>query len=228
METTTFDTQALQPIADELMREAMTVVDHANTMTIATQEDYADAADFLKSIKAEMARRGDKLDPARDAAYKAYQVILALIKEALKPLLAAEATTKKKMAAYSDEQERIRREEQARAEAEAKRLAEESAMREAEALVDAGQTEEAERVIEEAVAYVPPPVVLQTAPKVAGIATRKVWKHRTTNPSAIKRAYLIPNEKAIAAIVRQLGPVAVEQVGGIEVYQETSIAAGRG
>jgi hypothetical protein len=68
-------------------------------------------------------------------------------------------------------------------------------------------------------------VVQTEAPKVSGIARKKVWKYRIKDPSAIKRAYLTEDEVKIGKLVRAMGAEAADMVGGIEVWQENDVAA---
>jgi len=62
-------------------------------------------------------------------------------------------------------------------------------------------------------------------PKVAGIKGRTNWKFRIVNANKIPRGYLIPDEVAIGAVVRQMKDKAQAEaaIPGIEVYSEESI-----
>ena len=81
----------------------------------------------------------------------------------------------------------------------------------------------AEQILEEPVAapvvHVPP-----AAPKLAAVSARKVWKYRVVNEALIPRQYLTVDHAAIGRVVSALGGRA--KIPGIEVYEETVIAAG--
>jgi hypothetical protein len=127
-----------------------------------------------------------------------------------------------KMGRYKSEEEaRVRREQEA-AERERQRLAQEQA-RKAEELRQADMPEAAEAMVA-AEPSPPPPVIRSEVPNVKGISHRTVWKARIVNASQIKRAYLMPNMKAIDAAATSMGKLAEEQVGGIEVYKDTRTA----
>ena len=63
------------------------------------------------------------------------------------------------------------------------------------------------------------------AARAEGISTRKVWRYEIVDIAAIKRDFLIPDESAIAGLVKASGDKAASIVGGIRVYQETIMSA---
>lgn len=71
------------------------------------------------------------------------------------------------------------------------------------------------------------PVIHREAPKVAGVATREVWKYEITDASKINPQFLMPDEKKIGAQVRALRGDAAGLIGpGVRVWSERQIAAG--
>ena len=68
-------------------------------------------------------------------------------------------------------------------------------------------------------------VVPSAVPDVAGVHTRKTWKFEILDAAGVKPAYTIPDEKKIRKIVTAMGLEAVAMVGGIRVWQESSIVA---
>ncbi len=131
-----------------------------------------------------------------------------------------------RLEAERQERERIARETREKQEAEerAKREQAEKEEREAEEerrkAKDAADREAAEKLVEEArqkadeaktaevaISSLPevslPKAVVETAPKPEGISTRKVWKLMTTNVEKLPPEYLVPNEKALNAAMRE-------------------------
>ena len=126
-----------------------------------------------------------------------------------------------------------------KAEAEAAELrrkaeAEAAAGRSAEAAKLAARAEsKVERAEEKAVALevqaatTVAPVIEREAPKVVGLSTREVWTFEIIDASKINPAFLMVDEKKIAAQVRALKQDAAAIIGaGVRVYSERQLAAG--
>ena len=149
---------------------------------------------------------------------------------------------------FKNEQERIRREEEARlreearkeqerlaaearlaeAKAEQLRLAAEEKRREgelAEAARMESRAEQQEAKADTAVAQartVPTPYVPPANTKLTGIATRENWSFRVTDASKLPREYLVPNETAIRNVVR--GLKGATNIPGVEVFRDDIVA----
>jgi hypothetical protein len=212
--------------ANETAATALTLPEQARAMTITDADSFEGAGAFLVEIKRRRQAIVAAFEPVVQAGLRAHREALALQKQADAPCLEAETVTKQAMAAWQREQERLRLE--ADAEAERKRIAE------AEAALEAGDDERAELILETPAApvvlpdpepLVPAAVVIPETAKATGVSFRKVYKHRVVNRGAIKAQFLVPDEKAIGATVRALGLDAVAVVGGIEVFEDISVAA---
>lgn len=209
-------------LPNSVVQERAAIVDRANTLTVSTAGDAQDAAELLRGIKTVRARISDLLDESIKKAHEAHKVVLDAKRRAESPLAVAEMTIKRKLSDWTTEQERVRRQEEARLRELARREEEEARLREAEALENAGETEQAEQVISAPI--VTPIVVLPKAvPPMEGVSTRKTWKFRVVDEKAIPRAYLMVDEKAIRCVVRSLGDKT--SIPGVEVYAEDVIAA---
>lgn len=201
-------------------RDALTV--RANALSIRSVEGYEEAAGWLKSIKGFLA----VIETARLKVTKPLNEALrarnAEAKEAAQPLLEAEAKIKRSMIAYSDEQDRIRREEQRRqneaAEKERQRLADI-----AERAAAKGQDKKAENFADRA-AMVQAPVVQTQAPKVGGISIPKVWTFEITDEDLIPREYLEVDLVRIRKVVTALK--GDTNIPGVRVFEQKRIAAG--
>ena len=140
------------------------------------------------------------------------------------PLVEAEGIIKPRIAAWNAEQERIRREEEARLREQARKEEEERRLQEAILAEQNGQTEAAEEIM--AAPVQPPPVVVpKTVPKVSGVSMVKQWKFRVVNPALIPREYMVPDETKIGGVVRALKDQA--HIPGVEIYSVDSVSAGR-
>lgn len=116
-----------------------------------------------------------------------------------------------KLVAYQQAEEKKRREEIARIEAE--RRAKEA---ELQAKLEKAKTEATKAKIENAlvdVQFAPPPVI--DAPKAQGLSFREVYGFKVVDANAIPREWLVPNEQAISAFIRSTkGTV---KIAGIEI-----------
>lgn len=191
-------------------------------ISVTSDADMEQAAALLREVKAVQ----KQAEAAQKSLTQPLEVekkgIIAFFRDRITGKLDAyERRLKSLIVSYQQEQERIRREAQRKAE-EAARKERERLERRAAAAEAKGQAEKAEQLAEQAQTVVAP--VIQTeAPKVAGIATRSVWKYRIADPSALPREFLVPDEKKIGQVVRAMKGDA--QIPGVEVYEEKSLAA---
>lgn len=209
----------------ELTNEAQAIVALAQTYHVQTAEQYAGAGEDLKRIKGASARLDKLRKTMTQPIDQAKRAIMDFFRPYEVKLSASEATIKRSMIAYSTEQDRIRREEQRKAE-EAARKEREKLEAQAAKAAAAGRTERAEQ-LEERAATVVAPVIQREAPKVAGVSMREVWKFEIVDPAQINAAFLMPDEKKIGAQVRALKADATAIIGpGVRVYVEKQLAAG--
>jgi len=159
---------------------------------------------------------------------------------------AARREAEARAAAERAEQARIQREaEAARRKAEAEAAAarkagdEAAAKAAAEAAAAQSQAAEAARERVELADIAPPTPIATIAPKAAGVATRKTWKHEVIDFKAMaiaaaKRAeagddfllgFLLPNDKALGSAAKSMG--AKLSIPGVRVYAEEGLAVRR-
>jgi hypothetical protein len=198
---------------------------------IQSHDRYQQVADYLKSIKAFQKRVTDFFAPHKARALESHRALCADEKKALDPALQDEAGCKRLLLAYDNEQDRLRREEEQKRQAdarqaeEARRLAEAAAM-ETEAIETGDQAllEQAMEMVEQPiVAPAIAPVEKQT-PKVSGVSYREVWKFRIVNPSLIPREYLAVDDSKIGQVVRAMK--GATKIPGIVAYADKQVAAG--
>lgn len=206
----------------EVAEEAQMLATVAARYSVATAGEYSVAGDELKRIKAAQKR----LDEVRKSITRpidaAKRAVLDLFREPETRLSQAEANMKRAMIAYSDEQDRIRREEQRKAEDAARKEREKLEAQAAKA-AEAGKDARAE-VLEQRAAAVVAPVIQREALKVTGVSTRETWQFEVVDADAVPREYLAVDTVKIGRVVRALK--GDTQIGGVRVWAEKQIAAG--
>ena len=232
------DTSAIvikQPETNELAQTSLGVIDAANAIVVNDPTTMRAAGEHLRQIKTVRQRiSAEFTQPIKDA-HSAHKSILALKKKLDGPLEQAEGAVKRKVCAYTDEQDRIRREEQRRLENEARKKEEERRLAEAERLeevrkaaVAEGNNEEAEEIDEAIDEVLEAPVVVtlsavrSVVPRVDGVQTKKIWKFRVVNRNLIPLQYMMPDKLALGAHARSMTDKA--SVPGVEFYPESSVA----
>lgn len=216
----------LIPETNEVENKALSLVEQAGMVKISDSKSYEVAGFLWKTIGEVMKEVKETFDPIVDAAFKAHKKACEQRSKYFDPLAKAQKSVKGLMSDYDAEQERIRREEQRRLEEIARKEEEERRLLEAieaeeeakaNGLTAQEAAQEAETIINEPV-YVPPVVLPKETPKVKGLSFRTIWKFRVVNVDAIPRQYMIPDEKAIGAIVRSSqGRI---RIAGVEPYEE--------
>ena len=209
------------PQVRELTAEAQNLVALAGSYRVATADEYAAAGDDLKRVKGakdRLERLRKSMTQPIDAAKKA---IMDFFRGPSDQLERAEAQIKQSMIAYSNEQDRLRRIEQTKAE-ETARKERERLDAQARKAADAGKTEKA-AALEQRAATVVAPVIERTPPKVVGVQTREVWKFQVIDPNAVPREYTTVDESKIRKVVGALKGDA--NIPGVRVWSEKAIAS---
>jgi hypothetical protein len=191
-------------------------------LAIRDQEGYTEAAGWLKSIKGFLKAIEDARTRITKPINESLREVNAQAKDAAAPFLESEIKIKRAMIAWSDEQDRLQREEQRRlneaSEKERLRLQEI-----ADRAAAKGQTTKAEQFEERALA-VTAPIAQTAAPKVGGISIPKVWTFEITDEDLIPREYLLIDETRIRKIVTALK--GDTKIPGVRVFEQKRIAAG--
>src|SRR3990167_1468797 len=98
----------------DLEGKALTTVTQAQELAVKNQSGYYNANSFLRGIKELQAKIRETFRPIIEAAHKTHRGAVAEEKKHLEPLEKAESLVKGKMLDWMREQERIRREVQAK------------------------------------------------------------------------------------------------------------------
>jgi hypothetical protein len=223
--------------ADEVAKLVPAVVSQSEQITVSDSEDYEMACSFLTLIATRKKQVGETFDPIVAKAHSTWKEACAQREKFLSPLNVAEQTVKSKVTSWRIDEEKKRREEEARLQQIAKQEQDERALAEAAQLEANGEKELADIVLQEA-ASAPAPVVVApvTVPKQDGIAKKTNWKWRYKNGESsaliamVKAAaadprligYLCFNETAVGATVR--AQKSMTHIPGIETYPEESVS----
>lgn len=204
---------------DEVAKLVPPVVSQVQQMTVSNVEDYEMAGSFLQLIAKRYRQIEEVFDPIVAKAHATWKEACSQRSKLLEPLDQAKKCVNEKLRTFDQEQDRIRRQEEARLAEEAKKKIDDDAIREAEALRAAGEPELADMALQVA-AEAPAPVVVlpSSTPKMAEMQSRTNWKFRIVNEALIPREYLSPDEKKIGAVVRS--QKAMAKIPGVQVYSE--------
>ena len=136
-----------------LKSNALTIYSYAKDLKVVNQEDYLAAGETLKGIKEVKKRIEDYFAPIKKSAYDTWKGITAKESDALKLINEADLIVRNEARKYLTEQERIRKAEQARLEAEAQERAwkeQEALLKRAERAEIKGNETKAEQLLEKA------------------------------------------------------------------------------
>lgn len=171
--------------AKQETEQALTIIGEVEAISIKTSAGYEIGRNMMKKVKGrikelEEIRKG-QTRPLDEAKKK----IMAFFHEPLQKLSGAKSRLNTAMVAWSEEQERIRRAEEKRLQDEARKRAEEEAQKAAEEAKDAGDKEEAERILKE-------PVKVEQVKLAPTIQTSKTSHIRETwSAEVVSLLYLV-------------------------------------
>ena len=163
-----------------LEKEVNDVVLQAKGFHVTTQEQYEQTAEFLKSIKNSKKEVNATFDPICDKAHKTWKEAVSQRSRFLDPLDEAEKLIVGKVKGFLAEQERIRKEEEARLQ-EIARKEEERIRKQLEAKAEKaeakGNTEKAEELKQQAEStFISRPTVAPTVDRIKGLGIKENWK----------------------------------------------------
>lgn len=178
-----------------LQKTVDTVLAQMQNLTVTTDEQYIEAGEFLKKCRitvkavqdffsADLAAAQEK----KKAAEAERKSVDNQIKAFTDRLDAAERTVKRIMGEYQMAQEKARREAE-----DARRREEEE--RRLTTAIETGHEEVLDK---------PVTVIKEEPVRVAGTSTVDVWEFEIVDKAKINPDYLIPDEKAIGALVRSM------------------------
>lgn len=209
------------PQVRELTQQTDTLLATAQNYRVTTPVEYETAGLELQRVKGMQS----KLDALRKSMTKpidtAKKAIMDFFAGPSAKLYSAEVSIKAAMVTYQNEQDRKRREAQARADEVARKERERLAAQAAKAAAK-GKHEQAERY-EQRAAGVVAPVIPSDAPRMKGVSAREVWTFEVTDPNAVPREFLSVDDAKIRKVVNALKGDA--RIAGVRIWSEKSIAA---
>ena len=219
---------------EEAVSTAMVVAQQLALVKIETPGQRGQAAENLVIVARARKQRVEFFAPMKETAYKAHRAVCDAESKAIQPLDELRASLEGSMRVYDAEadrqrraeEERLRKIEQERAEADAARLTEEMALEDAGILAAQGRHEEADAVLAAPIQVPARPVaavILPTAiPQTRGVSGRKVPKFKIERPELIPREFLMVDESKIRRHVNNLGLDA--KIPGVAVWLEDAYA----
>ena len=214
----------VEPISTEVavraQQEAPAMLKKAEAIVILNQSQYESANDVMKVVKTKYKELDTKRKEITKPLDQAKNAVMDLFRQPLELLKQAEATIKKLMIDYADEQDRLRREEQRKLEAKAR--AEEDRKRKeleerAKKWAAKGKEGKAEELLEQAEEVeVVAPVVAPKVEKVAGLSYQTNWKFKITDVDKIPREYMAPDEVKLGRMATAMKGIV--KVAGVEFY----------
>ena len=170
----------------EIEQASTTTLTEARSFKITTAPEFAGAGDKLRAIMALKKKIADTFDPHIKRAFEAHKSLVAEKKAHETPLIEAEGYIKRAMLGYQQEQERVRRELEAKVQ-EAARKEREKLEAQAAKAAEKGKTEKAE-ALQAAAASVVTPIIAPTVQKLQGISTRITYKATVIDKMALVQA----------------------------------------
>jgi len=241
------------PAVVEVQGEVEQAKEAAEKFRVVNAEQYRAAGEELVRIKGAQKRLEETRKGLTKPLDESKKRIMDLFRPMSDALAEAEAAIRRGVLAYTQEQERLRREEQRKAdeiarkererlerlaaEERARAEAREAALRaqaekanaaqrakiEARLKAEAEKAEAKQAMFEERADAVQAPVIQRTPPKVEGVSTRKVWKFRVVEEEKVPRQYLVVDEAAIRRAVQ--ARKGDTRIPGVEVWEEESVVA---
>jgi hypothetical protein len=206
-------------------KETLYHVDSALDLRIYDPGSYRKAAELSIALTQRAKNIETWYEPHVKRAHDNHKMIIADKKLHLKPVEDALFKLKLRMSAYSlqenrkAEEESRRIAEQLRKDEEARRLidAEELESMAEAAGIDA--SDDVQALLDEPLPHFEVAIAPET-PNVSGVYEQERWKWKVENMDLIPREYMIPDEKAIGAMVR--ARKGMTKLPGIVVWAETN------
>lgn len=207
-----------------IKHEVQPVLEDAALLQVTTPEEYTNAGNFLKTIKAAQKKVTDFFGPMKQKAFEAHKEITKQESAMVGPLRDAEQKIKSSMLTYQSQEERKRFEAQRKAQEEAdkKAMAERARLEREAAKLKTPELKE--QRLEMAAAVVAPVVsVASVIPVIHGQNIVKRWKAKVVNLDAVPREWMIVNQSALDAFARSTkGAV---KVAGVEFVESANLAS---
>jgi hypothetical protein len=210
-----------------LEREVSALQQRVAEIEIRTPDDLLVAADLSDRVAKMRKAVAETFDPIIRKTNEAHKEALAQKKRFMDPLDRQQHYVDVRILAWRQQQEQIRRRQEAELAAQRKKELDDQAIAEAQEFVRQGEHALAEEVIKQQAAAPAPVVALpSTVPKIATFATKTNWRFRIEDKNRVRKTSIIPDEYwildelRIGGIVRTLK--GATNIPGVEIYPEES------
>lgn len=203
-----------------LAEETGKVIEASKDVKIVDATMYAAAGERLKELSAAEKRIEDMRKSLKAPILAAGKAIDAFFGAPIERIATARNSIKRSLLTYQQEEERKRRELEARAQEEARKQAE-KLQKQADAAAAKGKTEKAE-ALQVAAASVIVPVIAPTTPKLAGVSNRETWHYEVEDFSKLPREWTMPDDKKLGAYVRSMK--SETNIPGVRVFSKDGLA----
>lgn len=210
------------PQPGTMSADGAALVAQAQAVKITDDASYQSAANLLTAVAALKKRVTEEIAPSKKSAHETHKRISDLEKRMLEAPTRAEQIIKTAMGDWVQTETRRRAQEAAVAQEAVRKAQEDERLALAEQLDRGGMKAEAEAILDAPIAT---PAVVATKVQAAGVSAATRYTFEVVDPAKVKREYCVPDEKAIGALVRSLGPRAAAMVGGIVVRPVVDIRA---
>ena len=224
----------VEPISTEVavraQQEAPAMLKKAEAIVILNQSQYESANDVMKVVKTKYKELDTKRKEITKPLDQAKNAVMDLFRQPLELLKQAEATIKKLMIDYADEQDRLRREEQRKLEAKAR--AEEDRKRKeleerAKKWAAKGKEGKAEELLEQAEEVeVVAPVVAVKIEKVKGVSYSYTYSVDTADINQVPREHMLINYPSLNRLAQLTKGMA--KVNGVTFKVTKKMSSSRG
>jgi len=190
------------PDTNEFTSDGARLLKQSQELEVTTREQADEAGRTLKYAKERIAAIETAFEPLCEATNRAHKMATGMRGTLVKPFEQARQYINAAIAAFDRKEQKRLRDEQAAREAAARKEAEEAQLARAMQLEKAGKKEQAAAVIEAPTQFIAP---AKEEYKPATVNKRVTWgDYEVTDPAAIPREYLMPDDKAIRKVIQGL------------------------
>lgn len=193
----------------ELKQEALTVVQHSQSIVIVDQLTYNEASSLLLDRIIPFRKKWDEYwAPLRKAAWDAHKAIMQKFNDGDAPAEQAERIVKGKLRIWDEQQRKIEEESQRKAQEAAEALEREERLKAAVVAEQSGATEEEVTDIMETASVVVAVPVAPVYQRAVGVSVRENWKAYVMDikklclavaKGQVSPEYVLPNMTALNA-----------------------------
>ncbi len=229
----------VEPDTKKLSSETNSIANQARSITVQDAASYQKASALIDTGNEILKEIGVTFDPLIANAHQLHKDLIAKKKVFTGPIEAALSAKKREMASWQMEQERLRRAEEARLTAEAKKHSDALAIAEAEALRKTGDVEAAKEVIQQAIEAPAQTVVLPKFQSTEfGRGTRTIWRWEIIDLTKIPLSFLAVCNNASTGLMQDVSTAAIAAIvkgtknkemtesmfgGGVKVWADTIV-----